>query len=69
MMHGQKNIKLFIPLAGFEPTIPASERTQTHALNRRPLGSALTNTGIKSRGMFSAGRVARMMEKKNGRGD
>jgi hypothetical protein len=27
-----------MPLAGFEPTIPASERTQTHALDRAATG-------------------------------
>jgi len=31
-----------MPPEGFEPAIPASERTQTHALDRRPLGSALS---------------------------
>jgi len=27
-----------MPLAGFEPTIPASERPQTHALGRAATG-------------------------------
>ena len=30
-----------MPPARFEPTIPAIERTQTHALDRAALGSAL----------------------------
>ena len=30
--------------AGFEPTIPAGERAQTHALEEWPLGMALTHT-------------------------
>jgi len=29
-----------MPPAGFEPTIPASERPQTHALDRGALGPA-----------------------------
>jgi len=29
-----------MPLVGFEPTIPAGERLQTHALDRADTGSA-----------------------------
>jgi hypothetical protein len=34
------NRQTSLHLAGFEPTIPASERPQTHTLDRRPMGSA-----------------------------
>ena len=38
-MHGQKNIKLYIHAsAGFDLTIPTTERPQTHALH--PAASA-----------------------------
>ena len=33
-------------LAGFEPAIPASERPQTHALDRQPSGSAFTDITV-----------------------
>jgi hypothetical protein len=35
-----RQTSISIPPAGFEHTIPASERPQTHALDRTPLGSA-----------------------------
>jgi hypothetical protein len=39
-----------MPSADFEPTIPASERPQTHALDRAALRSAIfVNTGGKLR--------------------
>jgi len=35
----------FISPAGFEPTIPANERTQTHALNRGATGISFNKYG------------------------
>jgi len=35
-----------MPLAGFEPTIPASERSQTHALDHAVTGIGITNITI-----------------------
>jgi len=32
--HGTRNRKISVPLAGFEPAIPAIKRPQTHALDR-----------------------------------
>ena len=32
--HGTHNRQISMPSVGFEPTIPASERPQTHALDR-----------------------------------
>ena len=40
--HNTHNRQTFMPPAGFEPTISAGERPQTHALDR-----AATGTGIK----------------------
>jgi len=37
--HNTHNRQTSMPPAVFEPKIPASERTQTHALNRAALGS------------------------------
>ena len=34
MMHGPINIRIFVPSAGFNPTIAALERPQTYALDR-----------------------------------
>ena len=36
--HNTHNKYISMPLAGFEPTIPASERQQTHALDRTTTG-------------------------------
>jgi hypothetical protein len=38
--HNSHNRQTSMPPAAFEPTIPVSERPQTHALAARPLGSA-----------------------------
>jgi hypothetical protein len=38
--HNTHNRRTSMPPAGFEPTIPASERPQTHALERGAIGSA-----------------------------
>jgi len=40
--HNTHNRQTSMPLAGFEPSIPASKRSQTHALD-----SAATDTGKK----------------------
>ena len=36
--HNTHNIQISMPPVGFEPTIPASERTQTHTLDRAATG-------------------------------
>ena len=36
--HNTHKIQKSIPLAGFEPVIPARERSQTHALDRAATG-------------------------------
>ena len=42
-----------MPPAGFEPTIPASERPQTHALDRKITGIySVTDTPIKKKITF-----------------
>ena len=38
----QNSQEISIPPAGFEPSVPARERPQTHGLNRKSLGSATT---------------------------
>jgi len=35
-----------MPSAGFEPTIPASEWSQTHALERAVTGIGMNNSGL-----------------------
>jgi hypothetical protein len=40
--HNTRKRQISLPLAGFEPTIPASERPQTHALDRAPTGIGYT---------------------------
>ena len=40
--HNTRKWQASIPPAGFEPTIPASERPQTHALDRTATGIATT---------------------------
>ena len=35
------NRQTYMPLVGFEPTISASERPQTHALDRAPTGTGI----------------------------
>jgi len=39
--HNTHNRQTFIPPAGFEPTIPASERPQIHALDRAATGISI----------------------------
>jgi hypothetical protein len=39
--HNTHNRQTFMPLVGFEPTIPAGERPQTYVLNRAVTGTCL----------------------------
>ena len=41
--HNTRNRQISMPSAGFEPTIPASERPQTHALDRATTGIGNNN--------------------------
>jgi hypothetical protein len=41
-----RDFKVFTPPKGFEPTIPASERRQTHALNRATTGAGIPGVKI-----------------------
>ena len=41
-----------MPLAGLEPAIPASERPQTHALNRTAIFPIVENWNIHGSGGF-----------------
>jgi len=46
--HNTHNRQTSVPPAGFEPAIPASERSQTHALDRAATGiGALNPTSYK----------------------
>ena len=36
--HNIHNRQASVPLAGFEPAVPASKRLQTHALDRATIG-------------------------------
>jgi hypothetical protein len=44
--HNTHNRQAFMALAGLEPTIPASERPRTHALDRAASGSWLTSNRL-----------------------
>ena len=43
-VHGTKNRKTTLPPAAFEPTTPASERLETHALGRGYIGARTDTT-------------------------
>ena len=46
--HNIHNREIFMPLLGFEPTIPAGERPQTYALYRAVTGTGYSNGSLQN---------------------